>query len=277
MNKRTENFTDNAVYNSSDKTDAVDDTPDYSKHSKSYRIAILIPAYNEEKYIGKVIEGCLKYKMDIIIVNDGSTDGTSNVVRSFPRQECFSIILIEHEKNQGKGASLKTGFTYILENNYDGVITMDADGQHDPNEIPNFLETVKKEKPDIIVGSRFHSLKGMPFDRLLANTISTGIISAIAGKKIGDVQSGFRYISSRLLKNIELETQKFDTESEILLKASWHGYKIKNIPIKNIYYENFTSYFHPLIDTLKFLRLVFISVGWKIKLIIESRNIKPVK
>ncbi|MBC7334253.1 MAG: glycosyltransferase family 2 protein [Actinobacteria bacterium] len=237
------------------------------------KIAILIPAYNEGKYIGKVIEGCLKHRMDIIVVNDGSTDNTSEIVRSFPEQEGFRIILLEHSKNQGKGAALKTGFKYVIEHDYYGVITMDADIQHDPDEIPKFIETVEKEDPDIIVGSRFHSLKGMPFDRILANTISTGIISTIAGKKIRDVQSGFRYISSRVLKDIKLETQKFDLESEILLKASWQGYNIINIPIKSIYYKDFTSYFHPLIDTLKFLRLVFISIGWRIKFIQVSRKI----
>jgi len=228
------------------------------------KIAILIPAYNEEKYIHKVIKDCLKYKFDVIVVNDGCTDNTPEIVKSIPEPDDCRIILLEHPYNLGKGQALKTGFHYAVDNNYRGVITIDADGQHSADEIINFLDTVEKDDPDIIVGSRFQNIKDMPFDRVFANTSSSWIISLIAGRKIEDVQSGFRYISSRVLKSTKLETKNFDTESEILLKASWKGYKIKNIPISTIYHKSFTSYFHPVKDTIKFFQLVFKSLLWKI-------------
>lgn len=226
-------------------------------------IAILIPAYNEEKHIESVISQCLRYELDIIIVDDGSKDATAKLVKNFPRKPNQNIILLEHSSNRGKGEALKTGFKYTNKNNYAGLITLDADGQHKVDEIKDFLNAVKSCNPDIIVGSRFQNIKGMPFLRLATNLLTSWIISIIAGKKINDVQSGFRYIGKRVLRNIKLETKNFDTEPEILLKASWLNYKIKNIPITTIYHKNFVSHVNPIIDTLKFFKLVFISIVWK--------------
>jgi glycosyltransferase involved in cell wall biosynthesis len=227
------------------------------------KIAILIPAYNEERYIESVINNCLIYNLDIIIVDDGSDDATLKIVMSIPKPENTNIIIISHLVNKGKGQALKTGFEYVLRNNYSGVITLDADGQHDTGEINKFLKTLKKEKPDLIIGNRLGDTKEMPFIRLATNVFTSWIISNIAGKKVRDVQCGFRYISSRALKNISLETKNFDTEPEIILKAGWLDYKIKNLPIKTIYHKDFISYVNPVKDTIKFFRLVFNSLKWK--------------
>ena len=140
---------------------------------------------------------------------------------------------------------------------------MDADGQHKVNEIEDFIRMAENENPDIIVGSRFKNTKGMPFIRLSTNFFTSWLISAIAGKKIDDVQSGFRYVSLKALKNINLETKNFDTEPEMLLKASWLNYIIKNIPISTIYHKDFVSHVNPIKDTFKFFKLVFRSLKWK--------------
>jgi glycosyltransferase involved in cell wall biosynthesis len=227
------------------------------------KTAILIPAYNEERYIESVINGCLIYDLDIIIIDDGSDDNTSKIVKSIPKPGNANIIIISHPVNKGKGQSLKTGFQYVLKNNYSGVITLDADGQHDTGEINKFLKTVEKEKPDLIIGNRLGDTRKMPFIRLATNVFTSWIISNIAGRKVKDVQCGFRYIRSRALKNIKLETKNFDTEPEIILKAGWLGYKIKNLPVKTIYHKDFTSYVNPVKDTIKFFRLVFSSLRWK--------------
>jgi len=235
---------------------------------KTEKIAILIPAYNEEKYIEGVILECLKYNLDIVIVDDGSKDSTKEIIKKFLKktgQNIPNIILLEHTVNRGKGEALKTGFNYAKEKNYKGVITIDADGQHRVSEIRNFINEVESSEPDIIVGSRFQNVKGMPFIRLATNFITSWIISLIAGKKINDVQSGFRYIGKKFLENIKLETKNFDTEPEILLKAGWHNYVIKNIPITTIYHKNFISHVNPVKDTIKFFKLVFVSIYWKIK------------
>jgi hypothetical protein len=106
----------------------------------------------------------------------------------------------------------------------------------------------------------------MPFIRLATNVITSWIISVIAGKKVRDVQSGFRYIKTEILKNINLETGNFETEPELIIKSSWAGYNIKNIPITTIYHKNFISHVNPVSDTIKFFKLVFNSMRWKRKL-----------
>lgn len=233
--------------------------------NKNERIAILIPAYNEEKYIKDVIESCFKYGFDIIVVDDGSTDGTLKTAESIIAPENLKIITIKHPVNMGKGQSLKTGFNYIINNNYSGVITIDADGQHDANEIKIFLKVIETEKPDLIIGNRMGNTKRMPFIRLATNAFTSWIISCIAREKVRDVQSGFRYINSEVLKNVKLETHNFDTEPELIIKSAWSGYSIKNIPISTIYHKDFTSTVNPFTDTIKFFKLVFNSFKWKRK------------
>jgi 5-formyltetrahydrofolate cyclo-ligase len=226
-------------------------------------IAILMPAYNEGKYIKDVLSECLQYRLDLIIIDDGSTDNTIEIIEKFPEPVELKIILIKHRLNKGKGEALKTGFNFAAKNNYSGVITLDADGQHKVSEIEDFIKMAEKENPDIIVGSRFKNTKGMPFIRLATNFFTSWLISAIADKKIDDVQSGFRYVSLRALKNINLETKNFDTEPEMLLKAGWLNYIIKNIPISTIYHKDFVSHVNPIKDTIKFFKLVFRSLKWK--------------
>lgn len=225
--------------------------------------AILIPAYNEGKYIKDVILECRRYGNDIIVVDDGSTDNTREILKNFKDLSDPSIVIIEHEVNKGKGEALKTGFQCALQNDYCGVVTIDADGQHKVSEIADFLKAIETGNPDVIVGSRLSNSKGMPFIRLATNVFTSWLISLIAGKKISDVQSGFRYLGHNALKNIRLETKNFDTEPEILLKASWMNYRIINIPISTIYHKDFVSHVNPFKDTLKFFKLIFKSIGWK--------------
>jgi glycosyltransferase involved in cell wall biosynthesis len=227
------------------------------------KIALLIPAYNEEKYIQGVIKSCTSYGMDIIIIDDGSSDSTAEKVRSMIPLSENSLKLIVHPENMGKGRALITGFDHIVNNDYTGVITLDADGQHDPDEIKDFFKIVGDEDPDLIIGTRLGNTSGMPFIRLATNVFTSWIISNIAGKKVSDVQSGYRYLKSDALRKIKLRTSNFDTEPEIIMRAGWHNMKILNVPIKTIYHDNFTSYVNPVTDTIKFFKLVFNSLKWK--------------
>ena len=233
------------------------------KETEKIQLALLIPAYNEEKYIEGVIEKSSKYEMDMIIIDDGSIDSTASIVESLIPSYSPHLKLIRHTKNLGKGQALITGFDYIKENNYSGVITLDADGQHDTNEIINFLELIKKEDPDLIIGDRLGNTAGMPFIRLATNVFTSWVISRIAGKKVSDVQSGYRYLKTIALEKIKLKTKNFDTEPEIIFRAGWHDMKILNVPIKTIYHDDFVSYVNPVKDTLKFFKLVFNSLKWK--------------
>ncbi len=230
---------------------------------ESGNIAILITAYNEGKYINKVIKNCAVYGMDIIVVDDGSIDSTAAEVRSLMQKIGNKLKLIIHPSNLGKGRALITGFSYIIEKKYMGVITIDADGQHDTGEIKKFLETVRNEDPDIVIGNRLENTLGMPFIRLATNIFTSWIISKIAGKKINDVQSGFRYLKTSAIKKIKLSTCNFDTEPELIMRAGWYGMKIINIPIKTIYHKDFISHVNPIKDTVKFFKLVINGIRWK--------------
>ena len=234
-----------------------------NKKTGGIKIALLIPAYNEEKYIEGVIKNSSKYEMDIIVIDDGSADSTASIVKSLIPAYSPFLKLIKHIKNLGKGQALITGFEYIKKNNYSGVITLDADGQHDTNEIINFLEVVKKEDPDLIIGDRLGNTKGMPFIRLATNVFTSWIISRIAGKKVSDVQSGYRYLKAKALEKIKLKTKNFDTEPEIIFRAGWLDMNILNVPIKTIYHDDFVSYVNPVKDTIKFFKLVINSLRWK--------------
>lgn len=241
-------------------------TEELKSYTDKSKIAILIPSFNEEKYIKSVIEKCSVYNLDIIVVNDGSTDNTLKVLEQLAPESNMRLMVLNHEVNKGKGEALKTGFDFACKNNYYGVITIDADGQHSIDEIKDFISEVNSNDPDIIVGSRFKNTKGMPFIRLAVNFLTSWIISLIALKKIDDVQSGFRFIKHNVMKTVRLQTSNFDTEPELLIKASWYKFKITNIPIKTIYNLNeFKSHINPGKDSLKFFKLVFKSIAWRFK------------
>lgn len=214
------------------------------------KIAILIPAYNVEKTIQQVIEKALFFTKDIIVVNDGSLDSTSLIVQK------TSAILFEHKTNLGKGMALRTGFKYIIENNYDGVITMDGDGQHNTNELGKFLEAAKDKNANLVIGSRMRNTKAMPFIRFINNYCTSHIISFLIKQKVEDTQSGFRYIKTDLLKKLKLTTKNYDMETEMLVKTALLGIKITSIPIETIYAKE-TSYYRSFVDSYRIAKVLF--------------------
>lgn len=211
------------------------------------KVAIIIPAYNEEKTIEELLNRLCGYpKEDIVVIDDGSSDRTTDMVT-----KCGATLL-KHGTNKGKGMAHRTGFAYAIMQNYDAVITMDADGQHAPEEIEYFLR--KTGEADILVGTRSMSLANMPLLRYLTNKVTSLVVSLIASHRVFDSQSGYRYISIEVLKRVPLKTKRFQTESEILIKAGRMGFKIGAIPISTIYREE-KSYINPFIDTGRFIRL----------------------
>jgi len=211
------------------------------------KILALIPAYNEEERIGKVVNKTLKY-CDVIVIDDGSMDDTGK------RAEEKGAFVIKHEKNRGKGDALITGFNYALKNNYDIIITLDADGQHDPSEIPNFLKKI--DKYDIIIGAR--DFKEMPFPRRISNTITTFLLSLRTHQSIGDSQSGYRLIKTDVLRGLDFKTERFILESELLVRAKC---RIGNVRIKTIYAGE-KSHINNLRDTIKFIKFLIQSLSW---------------
>ncbi len=218
------------------------------------KICVLIPAYNESKRIGNLVSQILTLKeiTEIVVVDDGSFDST------YEEAKKAGATVLKHEKNKGKGAALRTGFSYVKGKDLSAVITMDGDGQHNWREIPLFIEIFKKSGADIIVGSRMQKCKDMPLIRYLTNRFTSFVTSLIGKCKVTDSQSGFRLISIDVLKKLELSSSNFEIESEVIIKAGRKGAQIKEIPISTIYLADSTkkSKIHPLIDTLKFFRLV---------------------
>jgi len=215
------------------------------------KIGILICAYNEERHIRKVVNSCLKELKDVIVVNDGSSDGTLRELRRTKAQ------IINLKKNVGKGAALKKGFNYGIKNNYDYFILLDGDGQHDPEEIFKFLKAID-EGYDIIIGSRRKRHSDMSYVRRFVNFFTSVLISARRRTWIKDSQSGYRAINLKFLKNINLKRNSYDLETEILIKMIKRGAKLKNINIKTIYGEE-TSSIHPVKETYRFFRTLFMS------------------
>jgi glycosyltransferase involved in cell wall biosynthesis len=221
---------------------------------------VTIPAKNLEKEIGDVVRGVLAQdpSLDVLVVDDGSTDATADVARS------AGAHVARHDVNLGKGAALKTGFRYADENDYDNVITMDGDGQHDPSAIPEFLAARERSGADVIVGTRMHAVGDMPGLRVWTNRTTSRIVSCLAGQSIPDSQSGYRLLSGSVVRSVvnSLVTSRYDTESEILIRAARRGYRIAAVPIESIYTGS-VSHIHPVIDTLRFIRLVFRSMFWR--------------
>ncbi len=216
---------------------------------KKISFCVLIPAYNEQNHIGQLLDDVKKYADDILVVDDGSSDDTLAVVKK------AGVDYIEHKVNKGKGASLSDGYRYVIDKNYDYVLVMDGDAQHSPDDIAGFIKTAEETSVDIILGNRMESTKDMPWLRFFTNRFMSWLISKIAGQPIYDSQCGFRLISIQVLKNVEVESQNYDAESELLIKASRAGYKIASVGIKTIYGEQ-ESKIHKVRDTIRFFKLL---------------------
>ncbi len=208
------------------------------------KICILIPAYNAQETLGSVLKKIEPLKMDTIVVNDGSSDETKRVASENGAQ------LLEHPLNLGKGAALRTGFQYILQKGYQVVITLDADGQHDPSEIPSLLKIFQSVNPDILIASRAAEFGKMTFLRRFWNRLGVKAVARLCHSDITDSQSGFRLIRTEVLKAVDLSTSRFETELELLIKACKKGFGVLSVPIKTQKVDGTgSSHFRPVIDT----------------------------
>lgn len=212
---------------------------------------IVIPAFNEEKDLGTLIKNISSVVSlkDVLVVDDGSVDKTLSVAKE------SGVRVLSFEINKGKGAALRAGFNFSLKNGYDAVITIDADGQHDPEEIPKFLSKYKETGAHLIIGTREHNLSEMPYLRFIVNKTTSFVTSILSGIRIRDSQSGFRLIKSEVLEKIALAAEHFQMETEIIVKAARLGFSIEEIPIRTIYFQKFKSHINPMIDTGRFIKL----------------------
>jgi glycosyltransferase involved in cell wall biosynthesis len=221
-----------------------------NKATKKSDVCVIIPVLNEVETIGGIVEALIRNQMDVVIIDDGSTDGSGEVARAKGAQ------VIQHREKKGKGFSLRDGFAYAVAEGYVGVITMDGDGQHDVAQIDQFLYHPHRMEDCVINGSRMSYVKNMPWLRRWTNRFMSMLISLFARQRIADTQCGFKYISCNVLRSISLKSNDFEIETEVLMKAAKKGYRIYSVDIKTIY-GNEKSQISPFKDTVRFIVYFF--------------------
>ena len=219
-------------------------------------ILALIPAWNEATRIGPIVK-TTRARLPVVVVDDGSDDDTPAVA------EAAGATVVRHSQREGKGVALMTGFDWALEQGYDAVITLDADGQHDPADIPKFLAAYAAGAGDLIIGQRDFSQ--MPFPRLFTNPFGSWLLSLALGTRIYDNQSGYRLHSRRFLETLDLTTTGFELEVEVIIHAVCRGVRIGWVDIRTIYDIDKVSYFHPIKDTARFFGMVWYAWRQRVK------------
>jgi glycosyltransferase involved in cell wall biosynthesis len=221
----------------------------YSMSQGEQNGCVIIPAYLEEKRIRAVVQNVRQYIDHIMVVDDGSPDKTS------AEASAAGAIVLRHEKNLGKGTALNTGFAYAAKNNFDFIITLDADGQHDPADIPAFVAAYRQSGAAALVGNRMADPQGMPFIRRLTNRFMSWYLSRQMGQYVPDTQCGYRLYSVSVLPCLATEASRYAAESETLLRLAAHKVKIGHVPIRVIY-RGEKSKIRPLGDTLRFFAMI---------------------
>jgi len=211
-------------------------------------ILALIPAWNEDCRLASVVKATAE-RLPVLVVDDGSEDETAAVAQR------AGATVVSHGQNRGKGAALMTGFDWALSQGYEAVLTLDADGQHDPDDIPKFLEAYRSGMWDLIIGKRDFS--EMPFPRGYTNPFGSWLLSKTLGQRIPDNQSGFRLHDRGFLEVLEVTSTGFELEVEVIVQAVCAGMRIGWVEIRTIYGIDKTSYFRPVKDSLRFLATVW--------------------
>jgi glycosyltransferase involved in cell wall biosynthesis len=214
------------------------------------KLLVVIPIFNEFPAIGTLLQALQNKGLDIVVIDDGSTDGGGTIAQK------LGAYVIVNPQRYGKGYSLQQGFYYAIDRSYDGVITMDGDGQHSVEDLPIFLEKAKEIKSGIVIGNRMNNVRKMPAVRYLTNRFMSGLISWKCGQQITDTQCGYKYISTDILKLIPFSSDRYEIETEILMKASKKGFKVYSIPISTIYRSE-VSHINPIKDTVRFFKYFF--------------------
>lgn len=192
------------------------------------RICAVIPFFNEEKHIQDVLDKVLKFVDTVILVNDGSTDNSCQLINNYN-----NVIILNHKTNLGKGAALKTGFLQSIKLNSELTITIDGDNQHDPSLIPELLKKI--EQFDCVIGNRIKNNSTMPIHRRLSNYLTSKILSLKTGIEILDSQSGFRVFKTTILPNILPRFSGFEAESEMIVNIAKNKYSLGYSEISTIY------------------------------------------
>lgn len=228
-------------------------TLDNKNTPQSY--CVIVPTYNNCKTLRKVLSEVIAIHTSVIVVNDGSTDNTAEIIADFP-----SVTAIQYAQNKGKGNALKLAFRKASELGFDYAVTIDSDGQHYPNDIPKLVTCFENNPGHIIMGSRNMKQSGIPGKSSFGNSFSNFWFWAETGNKLSDTQTGFRAYPLKPIEGMRFYTKKFEFEIEILVRLAWKNVKFTEVPIKVEYPEDRVSHFRPFKDftRISILNTVFV-------------------
>lgn len=212
---------------------------------------VIIPAFNEGARIGKVVRESQKYSRNIVVVDDGSTDGT------FREAAKTKATVLKHTNNLGKGSALRTGSEYALRQGADTVIYIDSDGQHSPKDIPRLLKELRNA--DIVFAYRNLARANMPLTKKFGNFVLDGTLTIFFGVKITDSQCGFKAMTNKTYEKLKLTSNGYTVESEIAAKTGKHHLRFRQVPIETVYNDRYkgTNVFDGINIALHILRWKF--------------------
>jgi glycosyltransferase involved in cell wall biosynthesis len=220
-------------------------------------LSAIIPAYNAARHLPAVIDRVARHvrRDHIVVVDDGSADDTRAVAAR------TGATVVAHNGNQGKGAAIRSGLARAGELGAPFAILLDADGQHNPDEIPNFVARQRDTGADMVVGNRLVRAGNMPWLRKATNYVTSAVVSILAGRHVPDSQNGYRLVRLSHFTKFPLTTNRYEIESEMIIRAGRAGGKIASVPVETIYGDE-KSFINPFVDTGRFLRMVGKSFFW---------------
>lgn len=220
-------------------------------------LAAVIPAYNAGRHLTGVIDRVSRYvpRERIVVVDDGSSDDTRAVA------EHAAAVVVAHPQNRGKGGAIRSGIERARGLGVPFAILLDADGQHNPDEIPAFVLRQRQTNADMVVGNRLTSAATMPWLRKATNYVTSAVVSLLARRRVPDSQNGYRLIRLSHFAKFPLTTSRYEIESEMIIRAGRAGGTIASVPVETIYAGE-VSFINPFVDTYRFLRMVAKSTFW---------------
>lgn len=241
---------------------------------KSLRCCIIIPTYNNSGTLKKVVEEVQQYADDVIVVNDGSTDTTSDILLSLT-----TIDVVSYQPNKGKGMALRKGFEHATDKGFRYAITIDSDGQHFADDIPVFINKIKEKEDSIIIGARNMTQAGIPRKSSFGHEFSNFWFCFETGINLPDTQSGFRLYPLEAIKGMRFYSSKYEFEIEVIVRAAWRGVVVDSVPVK-VYYApkgERVSHFRPFKDFSRVSVLNTVLVTLAIVYYIPLRLVKGLK
>jgi glycosyltransferase involved in cell wall biosynthesis len=217
------------------------------------RVCAVLPAFNEARAIGAVIAGVRPHVETVLVVDDGSTDGTSGAART------AGAIVVQHSANEGKGRALRTALPWVLARPYTHVLLMDADGQHAPDDVPVLIAAGAEPGVDLVIGERVFSRTAMPAARYYSNVVGSWALSKFVGVPVADTQSGFRLVRCDALQGVVLTARGYEIETEMLIRLVRRRARLKCVPVRAVYGIG-RSKLRPVRDTT---RTCFLAVKYR--------------